>query len=214
MDSSISIHTFTSGPYATNSYLVTTPGNKEALLIDCPPGVTRKLIQYLQEHGMQLTKIVLTHSHWDHIADAAQIIKQTDAPLFVHQEDAYNVIAPGSDGLPSIDAIQAVTPSKQLVDGDDVSVGSCHFKVIHTPGHSPGSICLYSEQEHLLFSGDTLFKRSIGNLSFPTSQSERMWPSLQRLSTLPIDTKVFPGHGESTTIGHEKWLANAQEIFG
>ena len=214
MSNVLEVVPFPSGPYATNSYLAICKDTQESALIDCAPQVTKKILAYLQEHNLKLTKIILTHSHWDHIADAAEIIEKLHIPLSVHKEDAYNVIQPGLDGLPGLVSIPAVQPSYELSDGDEFTIGNTHFRVIHTPGHSPGSVCLYCEKEKILFSGDTLFKHSIGNLSLPTAQSERMWPSLQRLAKLPKDTKVFPGHGASTTIGDEKWLANAENIFG
>lgn len=210
----IDIVAFPSGPYATNSYLAICTETSQAALIDCAPQVLKKIAPYLESHNLKLTKIVLTHSHWDHIADAAEIVKKYSIPLLVHEEDAYNILQPGSDGLPSVQQIQAVQPTQLLVDGSSFQIGNTHWKVIHTPGHSPGCICLFCEKEKVLFSGDTLFKSSIGNLSFPTSQPERMWPSLKKLSILPKETKVFPGHGPSTSIGDEKWLASAETIFG
>jgi glyoxylase-like metal-dependent hydrolase (beta-lactamase superfamily II) len=88
------------------------------------------------------------------------------------------------------------------------------IEVIHTPGHSPGGVCYLIEKEHVMISGDTLFKGSIGRLDFPSSDAEKMWSSLERLSRLAPETKVFPGHGESTTLARENWLKNAKNIFG
>lgn len=92
-------------------------------------------------------------------------------------------------------------------------MGEFEFVIIHTPGHSPGSICLYDPKHQILISGDTLFKGSIGTLSLPTSQPDRMWPSLEKLGALPVETQVYPGHGEKTCIKDERWLKNAKEIF-
>ena len=86
--------------------------------------------------------------------------------------------------------------------------------MIHTPGHSGGSVCYYDPKAQLLFSGDTLFHGTIGNLSFPTSNADRMWPSLAKLAHLPKEVKVYPGHGEATTIGKEPWLPKAKDYFG
>ncbi len=100
-----------------------------------------------------------------------------------------------------------------LEEGDRISIGEIAFTVISTPGHSPGCVCFYCEKEHILFSGDTLFKGTIGNLTFPTSVPDEMWPSLDKLAALPPETKVYPGHGPSTTIGDESWLPRARKLF-
>ena len=110
--------------------------------------------------------------------------------------------------------IEGVKPDKFLSEGDTVDAGELHFRVIHTPGHTPGGICLHDPHASLLISGDTLFQGSIGNLSFPGADAEAMWTSLDKLAALPPETKVYPGHGEATTIGAEHWLPRAREIFG
>ena len=121
---------------------------------------------------------------------------------------------PGSDGLPCWIKIEGVVPTHLINEGDSLVIGDLHFSIIHTPGHTPGGVCFYCAQEKLLLSGDTLFKGTIGNLSFSTGRPEQMWPSLAKLALLPSDTQVYPGHGEKTTIGNEKWLDKAEEIFG
>ena len=110
--------------------------------------------------------------------------------------------------------IEGIVPTHLMDEGDTIAVGDLHFKVIHTPGHTPGGVCFYCPEEKILISGDTLFKGTIGNLSFSTGRPALMWPSLKKLALLPPETQVFPGHGEKTTIGNEKWLARAEEMFG
>jgi hydroxyacylglutathione hydrolase len=100
-----------------------------------------------------------------------------------------------------------------LTEGQIVTVGQLTLTVIHTPGHSPGGVCFYAKEEKVLISGDTLFRGTIGKLNSPTGQAERMWPSLKKLAALPPDVRVYPGHGEGTSIGEENWLARAEEIF-
>lgn len=158
--------------------------------------------------------ILITHSHWDHICDAAKLKAQYRAPVFVHPLDLANLENPGSDGLPLMFNIEGVLPDKFLNEGDIVELGDLRFEVIHTPGHSPGGICLYNKEHGILFSGDTLFKGSIGNLSFPTANPTEMWKSLAKLAKLVPETVVYPGHGLPTTIGKESWLERAEEIFG
>jgi hydroxyacylglutathione hydrolase len=179
------IQTFTAGPLDTNCYLVEREGRK--ILFDAPPGSFE-----LIDEPVDL--ILLTHSHWDHIADCAKF----KAPVYVHAEDAENLRSPGSDGLPQFIEIEGVEPAHLLQDGETIE----GFEVIHTPGHCPGSVCFY--REGTLISGDLIFKGAIGTLSLPTAEPERMWASLERIAQLPPDTKVFPGHGPATTIEAER----------
>lgn len=206
--------TFPSGPFDTNAYLVGCPATKKAAFIDPSPDSAPLLIKAAEQGGWIPEQIILTHSHWDHIADVYPLQQHYSIPVYVHRLDAPNLIAPGTDGLPCWLSITGVQPTGFLEEGQNVSVGQLTFKVIHTPGHSPGGICLYCPEAKLLISGDTLFKGSIGNISFSTAQPELMWSSLDKLSALPHDTSVYPGHGPATTIGQEAWLPKARQIFG
>lgn len=210
--------TLPSGPFATNCYLVACSRTGEAVVID-PAADARGWIQkQLEKEKWLLKAIWLTHSHWDHFADAHALQqhydKITPLPLAVHRLDVENVRHPGADGLPSFIPIAPARVDQVLEDQEELTLGTLTFKVLHTPGHSPGGVCFYEPKEGVLFSGDTLFKGTIGNLSFPTSSEEAMWSSLTKLSHLPLNTKVYPGHGPATTIGAESWLANAKERFG
>jgi hydroxyacylglutathione hydrolase len=207
------IQAFPSGPFATNAYLIACPVSKQAAIIDPAPNSAQALLNALQQHNFTCDKILLTHSHWDHIADIAALKAHMNASIGVHALDAPNLEKPGSDGLPFWIPLQGVHPDFFMQEGDAITVGSLIFNVIHTPGHSPGSICLYNREANVLLSGDTLFKGTIGNLSFPTSQPELMWTSLEKLRQLPSQTKVYPGHGPETTIGAESWLPRAKEMF-
>ena len=163
--------------------------------------------------GLRIEKILLTHSHWDHFADAAFLKEKTQALLYVHPLDAENVEAPGSDGLPQFFPIRAVKVDRRLQEGEIIEVGPLKLEVIHTPGHSPGGVCFYLASEGILFAGDTLFRGSIGRLDLPTGDSDKMWPTLQKLAKLPPKTRVVPGHGPDTEIGKEAWLPRAEEFF-
>lgn len=203
-----------SGPFSTNAYIVGCQKTQEAAIID--PGVDSAgaIARSLRELGLKPTKILLTHSHWDHTGNVAEVKETYNIPVFIHPLDSPNLERPGSDGLPLFVPIRGVAPDYFFEDGGTVSVGSHTFLVIHTPGHTPGGVCLYCQEEAVLFSGDTLFKQSIGNLGFPGAQPEKMWSSLKKLEKLPPQTEVYPGHGSSTTIGDEEWLPRAKEIFG
>jgi hydroxyacylglutathione hydrolase len=208
------IEIFPSGPILTNSYLIICPETGDTAVVDPSSGSLSKLAEFIEANNLTPKKILLTHSHWDHIADACAVKEKWAIPLFVHPLDRKNVELPGSDGVPSFIEVKPTHVDGELKEGDSIEVGSLKFRIIHTPGHSPGSICFYSPDQSILISGDTLFQGSIGILSIPGGDPEAMWLSLDKLSILPSATKVFPGHGEPTTIGAESWLPKAKEIFG
>lgn len=208
------IQAFPSGPFSTNAYLIACPHTKQAAIIDPAPDSAEKIQQTIKQHEFVPIAILLTHSHWDHIADVSTLKQQYNIPVYIHSLDVPNLVQPGSDGLPCWVKINSVQPDRLIKEADIIPVGEIKFKVIETPGHSPGSICLYNKEEGILFSGDTLFQGTIGNLSFPTSVPDQMWTSLEKLSKIDAQTKVYPGHGPQTTIGAETWLGNAKEIFG
>lgn len=208
------IQSFPSGPFSTNAFVVACSKTREAAIIDPAPDSCELLLNYLAKHKYNCKKILLTHSHWDHIADVFSVKEQiNDIKVYVHPLDSPNLEHPGSDGLPCMFLIPKVKPDVLLFDGMEISIGEHLFQVIHTPGHTPGSVCFYCASENMLLSGDTLFKGMIGNLSFPTSQPHLMWDSLAKLEKLPPETKVYSGHGSTTTIGAEKWLPYAKERF-
>ncbi len=195
------------GPYATNGYVAYCPTTKEAAIIDAPPGSFSVISSYLQQEQLTPKILFLTHSHWDHIADAKLWKEHYPLSIAIHALDLPNLVKPGSDLLPCSIEIPPTKADVFLEEGKEITVGNLHFDIIHTPGHSPGSVCLYEKEHGILFTGDTLFKRSIGNLSFPTSQPKRMKDSLQKLVVLPPSTRIYPGHGPSTTIEKETtWI--------
>lgn len=208
-----SITTFPSGPFETNALVVACKNTAKAWIIDPAPGSAAAIQAHLSEKTLTPIAIVLTHSHMDHIGDAAKLKRTLQLPLWAHVLDTPNMEKPGSDGLPLFFPVEAAKVDAYLEEGMTMELGELHFRVLHTPGHSPGGVCLYEEHAHILISGDTLFRGSIGNLAFPTANAEDMWHSLKRLAKLPPETVVYPGHGESTTIGEESWLSRAQEIF-
>ncbi len=205
------IKTFTSGPVDTNCYLVGCPETHEAALIDAPQGVLSKI---LHEKQLNIKKIFITHSHWDHIADAAEIKAALHVPLYIHPYDEENLKHPGADRLPMFFAVQGALADGFLEEGEKFKIGNLELQVIETPGHSPGGVCLWFPKEKVLFSGDTLFQGSMGRVDFPTSSPTQMWASLKKLAKLPPETKVYPGHGPATTLAAEGWIANAETIFG
>ena len=196
---------FPFGPLKTNAILFGCATTKRAAIIDPAPGSAETLLKEIERHKLTLDKILLTHSHWDHIADVLPLKKKTGAPVYIHPLDLKNLEHPGTDGIPLFFPILGTSPDHFLQDGDLLKVGELEIKVIHTPGHSPGGVCFYLAAQKILFSGDTLFCGSIGNLQLPTASSSKMWESLRKLASLPPDTRVVPGHGGDTTIGQESW---------
>lgn len=207
------IKTFPSGPFETNAYVIGCPATKQAVIIDPAQGSSKPVIAFLSENDLTPIIILITHSHWDHIIDTAILKNHFNIPVCIHALDRPNLEKPGSDRLPCPIPYEGVVPNRLLQEGDEVNVGNIRFKVIHTPGHSPGGVCFYCADEGVLISGDTLFRGSIGNLSLPTANAELMWQSLAKLSKLPPETIAYPGHGPSTTIGREPWLARAKDHF-
>ena len=208
------VHTFTCGPQQTNAYLIVCPKTRTAAFIDPAPMSASALTGAAHDLGVQPDKILLTHSHWDHITDVATVKKRFPVPVLVHPADAPNLQEPGTDGLPLFLPCEGVKPDILLADQQEIEVGTLRFQVIHTPGHTPGGVCYHEPQAKILIAGDTLFQGSIGNLSLPTANPEAMWTSLDKLASLPADTTVYPGHGPATTIGAETWLPNARNVFG
>lgn len=191
------------GPAATNSILLASSSGKKAYIFDAPQGCCQYWKKRIEHHDLTVAGLLLTHSHWDHIVDAAEIKESFNAPIWVHPEDAGNVREPGSDGLPLYFPIRGAEPDHLLHDGQKLELDGIFFTVLHTPGHAPGCVCFYSPEEGLLISGDTLFKGTIGRLDLTTARPSLMKASLEKLAALPPKTRVFPGHGDPTTIKEE-----------
>lgn len=205
------IKTFPAGPLQTNAYAILSAIERQILVIDVPPASAASLADFAREERAQITAVWLTHSHWDHIADIAALREELARSegirgkfrLLVHSLDAPNLRHPGSDRIESPLDAPGNRPTEVLQGGDALCFGQLEFQVLHTPGHSPGSICFYCPQEGVLFSGDTLFRAGIGNLALPTAEPRLMASSLQKLMSLPAETRVFPGHGPPTSIDRE-----------
>lgn len=204
------VEIFPLGPISTNAILLTEKEGKRAWLFDAPPGAFPFLEKRLEE--LSLEKIFLTHSHWDHIADIAPIAEKTGAPVYVHVEDAGNMRSPGTDGLRPSPKIRGVAALQEIVGGEEFFFGTARMVVLHTPGHSRGSVCYHFPEEKLLIAGDTLFRGSYGRLDLATSVPEKMKGSLSLLSQLPPDTRVVSGHGDETTVAEERWLGRLGKI--
>jgi glyoxylase-like metal-dependent hydrolase (beta-lactamase superfamily II) len=189
--------------YGTNSYLVWDSVSREAVLID-PAAPNKQLAAKIKAEGLILKAILLTHGHLDHIGGNEFFMKEFNVPLFIHPLDAPMLPDPSAN-LSALTGENIISPKATgfLEDGQIVKLGEIELKVIHTPGHTKGGICLYSKG--YLFSGDTLFQMSIGRTDFPGGSMENLERSIKnKLFTLPEDTLVLPGHAGTTTIGDEE----------
>ncbi|MBU6149284.1 MAG: MBL fold metallo-hydrolase [Verrucomicrobia bacterium] len=190
------------GPLETRTILLICPTTFESILIDPSFYSHHYFAPILEEKNFLLKKVYLTHSHYDHIVDIAKF-HQMGIDIFVHLLDSQNVIAPGSDGLRALKAIEGVSNPKFFKEGDVIRFGQIKGVVLETPGHSPGSCCFYFPDHHVLISGDTLFKGGIGRLDLPTAEPDKMGVSLDKIKKLPKNTIIYPGHGPKTTIQEE-----------
>lgn len=211
--SMIEIKQFITPPIHTNCYLIHNKETHEGVIVDAGFDLLEQIEWYLSDWDITLKAVLLTHSHWDHIGGLKAIQEKYDVPTYVHAHDAVNVTQPGSDGMAAPQDIEPAVVSHFLEDKQVLNLAGASITVIETPGHSPGSLCFYLEKEQVLFSGDTLFEGTCGNISFPHSSPQSMVTSLNRLAQLPKDTIVYPGHGELTSLFDEDWIAQAGNIL-
>ncbi|MBE6806498.1 MAG: MBL fold metallo-hydrolase [Ruminococcaceae bacterium] len=189
------------GELETNCYLVWS--EHEGIVID-PADEAEEILSEVAERGISITAVVLTHAHFDHMLAAEAVCAHTGAPLYIGAGDVDALTDPKRNLSGWFSPGQEITIDKAnlLYEGGVISFGNASLTVLETPGHTPGCICLHTE--NTLFSGDTLFRNSIGRLDFPGGDVTAMKRSLERLLQLPDSTAVYPGHGPDTTIGTEK----------
>ncbi len=194
------IKAIATGPLETNCYIVSDEKTGETLVID-PADEPDRILDLCE--GLTIKYIVLTHAHFDHAGAVPEVKEATGAKIAFHPSDerAYFSVAEQA-ALWGFESVPMPKPDILLSDGDELAVGSTTLRVIHTPGHSPGCICLLADG--VLFSGDTLFLGSVGRTDLPGGSFDELRASFRRLMGLPPDTVVFPGHGPSTTINAER----------
>lgn len=186
-----------------NTYVIGEEG-KPCVIID--PGYNKhgSLDSYIEKHHQQVLGYLLTHGHYDHIEGLASLTHQ--APVFMSEEDLPCLTDPVLNGSAELKGEEVNLPQIEpysVDDEDEIRLGSFLFKVILTPFHTKGSCCFYWEKEGVLFSGDTLFHLGVGRTDLPGGCPREMDESLRKLACLPLSTKVYPGHGESTDIKNE-----------
>ena len=197
------IKAFVVGFLSTNCYLLADTKAGRGAIVD--PGVSSEeelepLLREAERLGVEIGLIIDTHGHPDHVAGNGPLRAMTGAEVLIHEADAFMLLRPRWPWP----GLRPMRPDGFLCDGDEVRIGRFSFTVMHTPGHTRGSISLYCQSAGMVLTGDTLFAGSIGRTDFPESSPQDMPNSLVKLAGLPDRTLVYPGHGPSTTIGVEK----------
>ncbi len=193
-------------PFATNCYIVGSESSREGIIID-PGDEAKVILKRVADLGLDIKLIVLTHGHIDHVGALKEVEEATGAEVAIHSADAQSLRGKGSLLISmlvsGLSCPKPPPPDRLLKDGDSLDVADLHFRVLHTPGHTPGGLCLVGEG--VVFSGDTLFNYSIGRTDLPGGSYRQLVEGIHtKLMVLPDDTVVYPGHGQETTIGAER----------
>ena len=193
------------GPLGVNCFILGCAGTKEGIVVD-PGADPERVLAAVKRHGLTVTYVINTHGHFDHIGGNRRLLEATGAKLLIHEADVpFLSRAVDVATAYGLNTENSPKPDGLLVDGQTIKFGSLQMKVLHTPGHTPGGCCLYLEREGVVITGDTLFAEGVGRTDFPGSSHEALIDGIRnKLFTLPDSTKAYPGHGPSTTIGHEK----------
>ncbi len=210
----LEIVTIPGGPIETNAYLAADPATGEALVIDAPHDTTAAIMAEAAARGWTIGQIVITHTHWDHVADALALTEATGAPLLAHPLAVHRLANPPALGAMLPVPVPPVAVSATLEDGDSVTLGEQSFRVMHLPGHDTAHIALFNNEEKVFLGGDVLFPGGHGRTDLPGTDQEVMNRSLRRLvAELPAETTVLPGHGAATTIGREApWIRMLPDV--
>jgi glyoxylase-like metal-dependent hydrolase (beta-lactamase superfamily II) len=197
------------GPLATNVHLLADEASGEAIAIDTAIPSLAWIRDELDARGWKLRLIVSSHGHWDHIGDNAAVAAHTGAEIAVHPLDRHRLADPKPLWAPF--EIPPSVPAVELAEGGEIRFGAIRLEVLHTPGHTEGSVCLLDRDGSVVYSGDTLFNAGWGRTDLPGGSPEQMVESLDRLRRLDDATAVMPGHGAATSIARERalleWIA-------
>ena len=199
------IETFTGGPADTNGYLVADRLGGQAVIIDAPQGMADAMVAQARQWNTPVTNLLNTHAHWDHYWDNAAVQRLTGAKFGIHAESAPLLKLPQARMCGLNADIPLSVPDFFLTEGMPVTVGDWQLKVLHCPGHCPGSVALFAPQARIVFTGDVLFAGTIGRTDLPGGDFEQLVDSIRRqLLPLGDDVQVYAGHGPVTTIGQER----------
>ncbi len=205
----MNIHRFPLGQMQANCYIL--EKDEECIIID-PSDTANFILEQVERRRLSISGIIATHGHFDHIMAVGEIqvsmkaINAQSLPLYIHQKDEFllkRLVETAKYFLGYEPGVIPVQSTSKLKPGKQ-KIGSFSFEVIHTPGHTPGSCCLYFAHDNVLFTGDLLFKDGIGRYDFSYSDKDELFSSLKKILELPEETIVYSGHGEETTIGEER----------
>lgn len=199
------IKTFVSSPLETNSYVVYDEETKQALVIDAPPESYKEVTDFITLNDLKPELLILTHGHIDHIADAEPVKNTYGLKILMHEEDLFWINPPAFMLSMISGKYKPFKPDIILKGGEEIELGNMRFTIIHTPGHTPGGICVYFKSENILFPGDTIFQESIGRTDLQGGSTGTLLESItEKILTLPDETVIYPGHGDKTKIKNEK----------
>lgn len=195
---------FTCGFLQNEAFLVW--DGSDAVLFDAPQGSFSAVSAFLNENNLELKAVILTHSHFDHIIDLGKFKSNYNIKIYVHHSDEYRLLDPMNhlpQGMPFV--LETIAPDEYLNDEQLLLFGNIRLKIIHTPGHTKGGVCIEIIGEKKIITGDTLFRTGIGRTDFTGGDFDEIEHSIrEKLYTYPDDFEIFPGHGPSSTIGFEK----------
>ncbi len=192
------------GVCQTNCYFVYREGQSDVILFD-PADRGDYIYETLQKHGFKVAGILLTHGHFDHIWGSKKLRELSGAKIYAYEDEKDVCEDSGLNVSAQAGRAYTVEADGYLEDGDEITLAGMTCKLLATPGHTKGSCCYYFEEDGILISGDTLFQESVGRTDLPTGSMSKLVRSVkEKLMCLPDEVKVYPGHGESTTIGYER----------
>jgi hydroxyacylglutathione hydrolase len=201
------LHILPGGPIDTNAYLLTNATSREAILIDAPEGIWEQVQPILSGQGIALRELWLTHGHWDHTQGGAEIVRETGARVRAHPDDRELIENPEvmRRFMGQSLRIEPIRVDAWLTPGETLQALAVAAEVRHVPGHCPGNVLFYFADYKSAFVGDALFAGSVGRTDLPGGSSSVLKNSIRtQIYSMPDETRIFPGHGPSTTVGEEK----------
>lgn len=204
-ENELEVRSFTSGGFGENAYLVRRPGEEAAVAIDPGSGVV-EMIRVIEEEGLRLAAILLTHAHIDHIEGVAELVRHAPAPIHLHSDAVGWYERAVEQALVFGVELEAPPPADELLNGGEVlDLAGVRWEVRNAPGHAPGHVIFYVKDAGVAFVGDVVFQGSIGRSDLPGGDFARLMRSIrEEVLTLPDETVLYSGHGPATTVGHER----------
>lgn len=199
------VQAFTAGNFAENGYVAWCETTGQAVIVD-PGAAASQMVAAVEAEASPVAAIFLTHAHLDHVEGLSVVREFTDAPTYLHPADypLFDAV-PAQAAMFGLSAPELSPPDREFHDGDIVRFGESSFKVIHSPGHSPGHVILHAEEDEIAIVGDLVFAGSVGRTDLPGGDHEALFDSIRRhVLTMSDETRLLTGHGPPTTVGHER----------